>query len=76
MYHFTRVGVEIEDERTEEDWLAEEAAPEIAEKEKAIWQAVMEAASQRIAQLEAQGKVNAEMKALQDAKKRRAFLIL
>ena len=63
-----------EEQRLEEARLAEEAALAIAEKEKAKSRAAINAAeaSQRIAELESQKRVNAEMKALketQDMKK-------
>ncbi|OIV97779.1 hypothetical protein TanjilG_12536 [Lupinus angustifolius] len=63
-----------EERRLEEARLAEEAALMIAEKEKAKSRAAIEAAEaqKRIAELEAQKRLNAEMKALKeaDAKKR------
>ncbi|KAF5748057.1 U-box domain-containing protein 52-like [Tripterygium wilfordii] len=65
-----------EERRLEEALLAEEAALAIAEKEKAKSKAAIEAAeaAQRIAELEAQKRINAEMKALKEAEdKRRAF---
>ncbi|OMO91083.1 hypothetical protein COLO4_18649 [Corchorus olitorius] len=65
-----------EERRMEEARLAEEAALAIAEKEKAKSKAAMEAAeaAQRIAQLEAQKRVSAEMKALKESEEKRKAL--
>ncbi|XWS70637.1 hypothetical protein CRYUN_Cryun03dG0063800 [Craigia yunnanensis] len=62
--------------RLEEARLAEEAALAIAEKEKAKSKAAIEAAeaAQRIAELEAQKRVNAEMKALKESEEKRKAL--
>uniref|UniRef100_F6GYK8 RING-type E3 ubiquitin transferase n=1 Tax=Vitis vinifera TaxID=29760 RepID=F6GYK8_VITVI len=58
-----------EERRLEEARLAEEAAMAIVEKEKAKCRAAIDAAeaSQRLAELESQRRVNAEMKALKEA---------
>ncbi|GAB4854085.1 hypothetical protein Ancab_022667 [Ancistrocladus abbreviatus] len=65
-----------EQRRLEEARLAEESALAVAEKEKAKSRAAIEAAeaSQRIAELEAQKRVNAEMKALKEAEERKKTL--
>ncbi|GAB4854068.1 hypothetical protein Ancab_022650 [Ancistrocladus abbreviatus] len=65
-----------EDQRVEEARLAEEAALAIAEKEKAKCKAALEAAeaSQRIAELEAQKRMNAEMKAMREAEEKKKAL--
>ncbi|OMO61929.1 hypothetical protein CCACVL1_23149 [Corchorus capsularis] len=65
-----------EERRMEEARLAEEAALAIAEKEKAKSKAAIEAAeaAQRIAQLEAQKRVSAEMKALKESEEKRKAL--
>lgn len=65
-----------EERRLEEARLAEEAAMAIVEKEKAKSRAAMEAAeaAQRIAELEAQKRVNAEMKALKEAEEKKRAL--
>ncbi|KAM7265387.1 hypothetical protein ACFE04_003070 [Oxalis oulophora] len=62
-----------EERRFEDARNAEEAALAIAEREKAKSRAAIEAAeaAQRIAQLEAQKRMSAEMKALQDAEDRK-----
>ncbi|KAA8541518.1 hypothetical protein F0562_022670 [Nyssa sinensis] len=65
-----------EERRLEEARLAEEAALAIAEKEKAKYRAAMETAeaAQRIAELEAQKRINAETKALlETAEKKKIF---
>ncbi|VVB08880.1 unnamed protein product [Arabis nemorensis] len=61
-----------EERKLEEARLAEEAALAIAEKEKAKSKAAMEAAeaAQRIAELEAKKRVNAEMKALKESEEK------
>lgn len=61
-----------EERKLEEARLAEEAALAIAEKEKAKSKAAMEAAeaAQRIAELEAKKRVNAEMKALHESEEK------
>ncbi|GKV37767.1 hypothetical protein SLEP1_g45757 [Rubroshorea leprosula] len=61
-----------EEKRLEEARLAEEAALAIVEKEKAKSRAAIEAAeaSQRIAELEAQKRINAEMKALKESEEK------
>lgn len=58
-----------EERRLEEARLAEEAAMAIVEKERAKSKAAMEAAeaARRIAELEAQKRINAEMKAIREA---------
>lgn len=58
-----------EERRLEEARLAEEAAMAVAQKEKAKCQAAIDAAeaSQRIAELESQRRVNAELKALKES---------
>ncbi|KDP33410.1 hypothetical protein JCGZ_06981 [Jatropha curcas] len=65
-----------EERRLEEARLAEEAALAIAEREKAKSRAAIEAAeaSQRIAEIEAQKRVSAEMKALKEAEEKRKAL--
>ncbi|XVE71429.1 hypothetical protein DITRI_Ditri10aG0149300 [Diplodiscus trichospermus] len=65
-----------EERRMEEARLAEEAALVIAEKEKAKSKAAIEAAeaAQRIAELEAQKRVSAEMKALKESEEKRKAL--
>ncbi|KAK6237174.1 hypothetical protein QUC31_020965 [Theobroma cacao] len=65
-----------EERRLDEARLAEEAALAIAEKEKAKSKAAIEAAeaAQRIAELEAQKRVNAEMKALKESEEKRKAL--
>ncbi|GMH07980.1 hypothetical protein Nepgr_009820 [Nepenthes gracilis] len=65
-----------EDTRLEEARLAEEAALAMAEREKAKCQAALEAAeaSQKIAELEAQRRITAEMKALKEAKEKKRAL--
>lgn len=65
-----------EEQRLEEARLAEEAALALAEKEKAKCKAAIEAAeaAQRIAELEAQKRMNAEMKALKEAEERKKVL--
>ncbi|KAF2313576.1 hypothetical protein GH714_011819 [Hevea brasiliensis] len=65
-----------EERRLEEARLAEEAALAIAEKEKAKSKAAMEAAeaAQRIAEIEAQKRVNAEMKAHKESEEKRKAL--
>ncbi|KAF3437275.1 hypothetical protein FNV43_RR20028 [Rhamnella rubrinervis] len=62
-----------EEQKLEEARLAEEAALALAEKEKAKCKAAIEAAqaAQRIAELEAQKRMNAEMKAHNEAEERR-----
>lgn len=61
-----------EQKRLEEARLAEEAALALAEKEKAKSKAALEhaEAAQRIAELEAQKRINAEMKALKEAEEK------
>lgn len=65
-----------EERRLEEARLAEEAALALAEKEKARCKAAIEAAeaSKRIAQLEAQKRINAEMKVLKEAEEKNRAL--
>ncbi|KAK5814180.1 U-box domain-containing protein 35-like isoform X1 [Gossypium arboreum] len=65
-----------EERRLEEARLAEEAALAIAEKEKAKSKAAMEAAeaAQRIAEIESQKRVNAEMKALKESVEKKKAL--
>ncbi|KAF7849129.1 hypothetical protein BT93_L1214 [Corymbia citriodora subsp. variegata] len=65
-----------EQRRIEEARLAEEAALALAEKEKAKSKAAMEAAeaAQRIAELEAQKRIHAEMKALKEAEEKKKVL--
>ncbi|KAF6167354.1 hypothetical protein GIB67_043215 [Kingdonia uniflora] len=65
-----------EEQKLEDAKLAEEAALAIAAKEKAKCRAAMEAAeaSQRIAELEAQKRVSAEMKALKESEEKRKVL--
>ena len=62
-----------EERRLEEAKLAEEAALAVAEKEKARSKAATESAEaqQRIAELEAQKRINAEMKAFKEAEEKR-----
>ncbi|KAK9272919.1 hypothetical protein L1049_003298 [Liquidambar formosana] len=65
-----------EERRLEEARLAEEAALAIAEKEQAKSRAATEAAeaAQRIAELEAQKRINAEMKALKESEEKKKVL--
>ncbi|KAL0324038.1 UNVERIFIED_CONTAM: U-box domain-containing protein 52 [Sesamum calycinum] len=65
-----------EQKRLEEARLAEEAALALAEKEKAKSRAALEhaEAAQRIAELEAQKRINAEMKALKEAEEKTRML--
>ncbi|KAK3211205.1 hypothetical protein Dsin_015911 [Dipteronia sinensis] len=65
-----------EERRLEEARLAEEAAIAIAEKEKAKSKAAIEAAeaAQRIAELESQKRISAEMKAMREAEEKRKAL--
>ncbi|KAG9449324.1 hypothetical protein H6P81_009289 [Aristolochia fimbriata] len=65
-----------EEQRLEEARFAEEAALAIAEKEKAKCKAAMEAAeqAQRIAELEAQKRINAETKAMKEAEEKNKAL--
>ncbi|XP_068638498.1 U-box domain-containing protein 52-like [Aristolochia californica] len=65
-----------EEQRLEEARMAEEAALAIAEKEKAKCKVAMEAAeaAQRIAELEAQKRINAEMKALKESEEKKKAL--
>lgn len=65
-----------EQKRLEEARLAEEAALAVAEKEKAKSKAALEhaEAAQRIAELEAQKRINAEMKALKEAEEKSRVL--
>ena len=65
-----------EQQKLEEARLAEEAALAIAEKEKAKCKVAIEAAeaAQRIAELEAQKRKNAEMKALREEEERKRVL--
>ncbi|EXC12822.1 U-box domain-containing protein 35 [Morus notabilis] len=65
-----------EEQRLEEAQLAEEAALALAEKEKAKCKVAIEAAeaAQRIAELEAQKRVQAEMKAQKEAEERKKAL--
>lgn len=65
-----------EERRLEEARLAEEAALAIAEKEKAKSKAAEEAAeaAQRIAEIESQKRVNAEMKALKESVEKKKAL--
>ncbi|XP_019707763.1 U-box domain-containing protein 35 [Elaeis guineensis] len=65
-----------EERRLEEARLAEEAALALAEKEKARCKAAIEAAeaSKRIAELEAQKRINAEMKVLKEAEEKKRAL--
>lgn len=65
-----------EQQRLEEARLAEEAAMAIAEKEKAKSRAAIEAAeaAQRIAELESQKRISAEMKALKEAEEKKKAL--
>ncbi|KAL6013083.1 hypothetical protein ACLOJK_003573 [Asimina triloba] len=65
-----------EEQKLEEARLAEEAALAIAEKEKMKCKAAIEAAeaAQRIAELESQKRMNAEMKALQESEEKNKAL--
>ncbi|XP_020553494.1 U-box domain-containing protein 35 isoform X2 [Sesamum indicum] len=65
-----------EQQRLEEARLAEEAALAIAEKEKEKCRAAIEKAeaAQRIAELEAQKRINAEMKALKEAEEKKKVM--
>lgn len=65
-----------EEKRLEESRLSEEAALVIVEKERARSRAAMEAAeaSRRIADLESQKRISAEMKALREAEERQKVL--
>nr|XP_011459022.1 PREDICTED: U-box domain-containing protein 35 [Fragaria vesca subsp. vesca] len=65
-----------EERRLEEARLAEEAAMAIVEKERAKSKAAMEAAeaARRIAELEAQKRINAEMKALKESEEKKKAL--
>ncbi|CAA0831918.1 Protein kinase protein with adenine nucleotide alpha hydrolases-like domain [Striga hermonthica] len=65
-----------EQKRLEEARLAEEAALALAEKEKARSKAALEhaEAAQRLAELEAQKRINAEMKALKEAEEKTRML--
>lgn len=65
-----------EQQRLEEARLSEEAALAIAEKEKAKCRMAIEAAeaAQRLAELEAQKRINAEMKALREAEERKKVM--
>lgn len=65
-----------EQKRLEEARLAEEAALAVAEKEKAKSKAALEhaEAAQRIAELEAQKRINAEMKALKESEEKSRVL--
>ncbi|XAR63774.1 Non-specific serine/threonine protein kinase [Bertholletia excelsa] len=65
-----------EEQKLEEARLAQEAALEIAEREKAKTKAAIEAAeaAQRIAELESQKRKNAEMKARKEAEERKRML--
>ncbi|KAL0374672.1 UNVERIFIED_CONTAM: U-box domain-containing protein 34 [Sesamum radiatum] len=65
-----------EQQRLEEARLAEEAALAIAEKEKEKCRAAIEKAeaAQRIAELEAQKRINAEMKALKESEEKKKVL--
>ncbi|CAL1385308.1 unnamed protein product [Linum trigynum] len=65
-----------EERRLEEARLAEENALAIAEREKAKTKAAIEAAeaAQRIAELEAQKRINAEMKAIKEAEEKKKAL--
>lgn len=65
-----------EERRLEEARIAEEAALAIAEKEKAKSRAAMEAAEaqRRIAELEAEKRLNAEMKALRESEEKKKVL--
>ncbi|CAL9164409.1 unnamed protein product, partial [Musa hybrid cultivar] len=67
-----------EQQRLEEARLAEEAALILADKEKAKCKAALEAAeaAKRIAELEAQKRINAEMQALQEPGKKKSSSIL
>ena len=65
-----------EEQRLGEARLAEEGALALAEREKAKTKAALEAAeaSQRIAELEAQKRINAEMIAIREAEERKKML--
>lgn len=65
-----------EERRLEEARFAEESAMAIVEKERAKSKAAMEAAeaAKRIAKLEAQKRINAEMKALKEAEEKKKAL--
>ncbi|XP_010913853.1 U-box domain-containing protein 35 [Elaeis guineensis] len=65
-----------EERRLEEARMAEEAALALVEREKARCKAAIEAAeaSKRIAELEAQKRINAEMKALKEAEEKKRAL--
>ncbi|KAL8135305.1 U-box domain-containing protein 35-like isoform X2 [Apium graveolens] len=65
-----------EEARLEEARLAEEAALAIAEQEKAKCKAAIEAAeaAQRIAKMEAQKRISAEMKALKEAEEKKKYM--
>lgn len=65
-----------EEQRLEEARLAEEAARSVAEKERAKCRAAMEAAeaAQRIAELESQKRISAEMKAVQESEEKKKAL--
>lgn len=66
-----------EEQKLEEAQMSEEAALALAEKEKTKCKAAIEAAeaSQRIAELEAQKRVHAEMKAQREAEERRIAIV-
>lgn len=80
IFHLQAVELQLwkieEEKRFEEARLAEEAALAIVEKERARSRAAMEAAeaSKRIADLEAQKRKNAEMKALKEAEERQKVM--
>jgi len=65
-----------ENQRLEEARLSEEAAMAVAEKEKAKCRAALEAAeaAQKIAELESQKRINAEMKALKESEEKKKAL--
>lgn len=65
-----------EEQRLEEARLAEETARSVAEKERAKCRAAMEAAeaAQRIAELESQKRISAEMKAVQESEEKKKAL--
>ncbi|XP_031378223.1 U-box domain-containing protein 35-like [Punica granatum] len=65
-----------EEQRLEEARMAEEAALELAEREKAKCKAALEAAevAQRIAEREAQKRINAEKKAVKEAEERKKIM--
>lgn len=65
-----------ENRRLEEARLSEEAAMAVAEKEKAKCKAALEAAeaAQKIAELESQKRINAEMKALKESEEKKKAL--